>query len=136
MKVAGPAKRIYADIGEVAPMGFTQNGKSYFGFVRRNFYTSIAPFNIETGEIEMGSGKSLKGSNYGLTWSLDGQYLAYIKIQDGHANNPVQFIVQDLKTGEEKKPSNKSFFPAEYSWSPDGKSILVAGMEENQFRGR
>ena len=36
-----------------------------------------------------------------LSWSPDGQYLAYIKINDGNAN-PVQFIVQDLKTGEEQ----------------------------------
>jgi len=134
LKVAGPAKRIYADIGEVVPMGFTQNGKCYFGFSRRNFYTSLSPFNTETGEIEMGSGKSLKGSNYGVTWSPDGQYLAYIKINDGYANNPVQFIVKDLKTGEEQKPSNKSFFPGGFRWSPDGNSILVAGQEENQFR--
>ena len=132
-RIAGPAKRLYTDIGEVDPMGFTQNGKCYFGFSRRNFYTSLAPFNAETGEVDIGSGKSLKGSNYGLTWSPDGQYLAYIKINDGNAN-PVQFIVQDLKTGEEQNPSNKSFFPAGYNWSPDGKSILVAGKEENQIR--
>ena len=87
-KISGPAKRIYADIGEVAPMGFTQNGNSYFGFSRRNFYTSIAPLNPETGEIELGSGKSLSGSNYGLTCSPDGKYLIYIKIEDRNADNP------------------------------------------------
>ena len=134
-KVAGQAKRIYTGIGEVKPMGFTQNGKCYFGFSRRNFYTSLSPFNTETGEINMGSGKSLIGSNYGVTWSPDGQNLAYIKIEDRNVNNPVQLIVKDLKTGEEQKPSNKSIFPVGgFRWSPDGKSLLVGGMEENQFR--
>jgi Tol biopolymer transport system component len=128
-RIAGPAKRIYTDIGEVSPMGFTQNGKCYFGFSRRNFYTSIAPFNAETGEIDIGSGNSLKGSNYGLTWSPDGQYLAYIKLDDD-----ISLFVRDIKTGEEHKPSNKSFGPHGHSWSPDGKSILVVGREENQLR--
>ncbi|MDH5743743.1 MAG: tetratricopeptide repeat protein, partial [Candidatus Aminicenantes bacterium] len=36
-KPSGPVKRIYTDIGEVQPMGFTQNGDCFFGFNRRNF---------------------------------------------------------------------------------------------------
>ncbi len=127
-KITGPAKRIYADIGEVVPMGFTQNDKCYFGFVRRNFYTSLAPLNAETGEIDLVSGKSLKGSNYGLTWSPDGQYLAYLKLDD-HRN----FVIQDLETGEEQKASDITLIPFGFSWSPDGNSILVVGMEKNQL---
>src|SRR4030065_1868760 len=44
-KPTGLPERIYADIGDVSPVGFTQNGKCYFGFVRRNFNSYIAPFN-------------------------------------------------------------------------------------------
>lgn len=129
---AGPAKRIYTDIGEVTPMGFTQNDKCYFGFSRRNFYTSIAPFNLETGEISLESGISLKGSNYGVLWSPDGRYLAYIKIDDGNVD-PVHFIVQDLKTGEEHRLI-KTLYPGSYSWSPDGNSILLAGKEKDKLQ--
>ena len=132
-KLSGPAKRIYADIGEVSPMGFTQNGKCYFGFVRRNFFTNIAPFDAEKGEIEVGSGKSLKGSNYGITWSPEGKYLAYIKIDDGNAENPAQLIVRDLKTGAEHKIANNIYSPY-YSWSPDGNSILVVGLEKSKLQ--
>jgi len=128
-KISGPAKRIYTDIGDVVPMGFTQNGKCYFGFVRRNFYTSIAPFNAETGEIDMGSGKSLKGSNYGLNWSPDGQYLSYLNLDDGRKS-----VIQDLKTGEEHKPYDKTLIPFGFSWSPDGNSFLLVGKEENQLQ--
>ncbi|NQU81748.1 MAG: PD40 domain-containing protein, partial [Bacteroidetes bacterium] len=126
---SGPAKRIYADIGEVSPMGFTQNGKCYFGFARRNFYTSIAPFNAEKGEIEMGSGKSLKGSNYGIIWSPDGQYLTYLNIEDS-----IRLIVHDLKTGKEQEPAKEILRPWEIKWSPDGNSILVVGWERSQHR--
>jgi len=128
-RITGPAKRIYSDIGEVSPMGFTQNGKCYFGFSRRNFYSSLAPLNAETGEVDIGSGKSLKGSNYGLTWSPDGQYLAYIKLDDD-----ISLFVRDIKTGEEHKPSNRTFQPYGFRWSPEGNSILIVGKEENQLR--
>jgi Tol biopolymer transport system component len=132
-KVSGPARRIYADIGEVVPLGSTNEGNSYFGFVRRNFYTSIAPFNSKTGEIELGSGKALKGSNYGVIWSKDGQSLAYIQIDDGNAN-PLQFIVQDLKTGGYNKPLIETLYPSWWSWSPDGKSILLLGREIDKLQ--
>jgi Tol biopolymer transport system component len=133
-KVAGPAKRIFADIGEVESMGFTQDGDCYFGFSKRNFYTSITPFNPINGKIEMGSGKSLMGSNYGVNWSPDGLNLSYIRIYDGNANHPVQFIVQEVETGVENKPLNDTFYPGAHSWSPDGKKILVAGRDRKKLQ--
>jgi Tol biopolymer transport system component len=133
-KPSGPARRIYTDIGEVSPMGFTQNGNCYFGFVRRNFFTNIAPFDAEKGEIEVGSAKSLKGSNYGVTWSPDAQYLAYIKIEDRNPDNPVQLVVRDIKTTEEQESVNDILRPWDIEWSPDGNSILVVGWEKSQLR--
>jgi len=130
-KPSGPAKRIYTDIGEVEPMGFTQNGNCYFGFSRRNFYTSIAPFDAETGDIKVESGKSLKGSNFWLIWSPDGQYLAYINIED---RNTLQLTVQDLKTGREQKLADNTLLPLGAIWSPDGNSIMVVGFEKSKFQ--
>lgn len=128
-KIAGQVKRIYTDIGEVKPMGFTQNGNCYFGFARRNFYTSLLPFNTKTGEIEMGAGESLEGSNFGVTWSPDGHSLAYIKLDDDISLN-----VRNIETGEVHEPSNKTIKPYGFRWSPDGSSILVVGREENQLQ--
>jgi Tol biopolymer transport system component len=131
-KPSGSAKRIYTDIGEVTPMGFTQNGNCYFGFVRRNFNTYIVPFNSETGELKEGSGKSLIGSNIWIKWSPDGQYLAYIK-ENAKADNPWQLTIQDLKTGEERKIANNLLYARMPCWSPDGNSILVQGTEKNKY---
>lgn len=125
-------KRIYVDIGEVSPIGFTQNGSCYFGFSRRNFNTYTVPFNSETGELKEGSGKSLIGSNFWIKWSPDGQYLAYIK-ENAKADNLWQLIIQDLKTGEERKIANNLFLARMPCWSPDGMSILVQGSEKNKF---
>ncbi|MCJ7716871.1 MAG: tetratricopeptide repeat protein, partial [Anaerolineales bacterium] len=62
-KRSGPVKRIYHDIGEVLPVGFTQNGDCFFGFYRRSFNTYLTPFNAEKGEPNEQSGKPLLGSN-------------------------------------------------------------------------
>jgi Tol biopolymer transport system component len=126
-KPSGPPGRLYADIGEVEPMGFTRDGKCYFGFVRRNFYSGIAAFNEETGKVNLGEGKSLEGSNLGLLWSPDGQNLAYLKLGED-----ISLIVNDLKTGEEKEPAKDILRPWEISWSPDGNSLLVVGWEKSQ----
>ena len=133
-KPLGSAKRIYADIGEVSPMGFTQEGECYFGFSRRNFYSGLAPFNKETGEIDLETSQSFEGQNFLLTWSPDGQYLAYIKIEDKSKGNPVKLFVQDAKSGKEFQPDNNTLQVSSYKWSPDGKSILVIGREIDKLQ--
>ncbi|MCK5277050.1 MAG: PD40 domain-containing protein, partial [Cyclobacteriaceae bacterium] len=132
-KASGPVKRIYTDIGEVQPVGFTEKGDCFFGFSRRNFNAYIAPFDVETGELKEKSGKSLLGSNFWVKWSPDGQYLTYIK-EDSKADNPWQLTIQDLKTGEERKLGDNLRSARSPSWSPDGNSIIVVGTDNNKFR--
>ena len=132
-KPSGPAKRIYSNIGEVRPVGFTQNGDCYFGSSRHKFNTYLAPFNAQTGIIKEASSKSLKGSNFWVEWSPDGQYLAYVKLET-EDDNPYQLFVQDLKTGKERNlMGNLSRTRTPY-WSPDGNKILVVGFEESKFQ--
>ncbi len=130
-KPSGPVKRIYSNIGEVRPVGFTQNGDCYFGSSRHKFNTYIAPINAQTGDIKEASGKSLKGSNFWVEWSPDGQYLAYIKLD---ADNPYQLMVQDLTTGKERKLTENLSRSRTPCWSPDGNKILVVGFEESMFQ--
>jgi len=125
-KPSGLPKRIYTDIGEMEPMGFTQNGDCFVGFSRQNFNTYIAPFNAETGELKEASGKSIIGSNYWVKWSPDGQYLVYTKER--------QLTVQDLKTGSERKLADNMFFATTPCWSPDGNSILFVGFEQSKLQ--
>ena len=133
-KPSGPAKRIYADIGEVKPMGFTRDGKCYFGFVRRNFYSGLAPFNTETGKVDLESGQSLESQKYGITWSPDGQCLAYIKLKDNTRGNHLKLFLQDVKTGKEYQPDDNMLEISSYSWSPDGNSLLVRGRELSKLQ--
>lgn len=125
-KPSGPAERIYADIGDVRPVGFSESGDCFVGFSRRNFNAYIAPFNLKTGELKEKSSKPFLGSVIYVTWSPDGQYLAYIRM-GGTTNNPWQLTIQDLKTGEERKLATDLFTANSPCWSPDGNSILVIG---------
>ena len=125
-KPSGLPKRIYTDIGDMEPMGFTQNGDCFVGFSRQNFNTYIAPFNAETGELKEASGKSIIGSNYWVKWSPDGQFLVYTKER--------QLTVQDLKTGSERNLADNMFFATTPCWSPDGNSILFVGFEQSKLQ--
>jgi Tol biopolymer transport system component len=130
---SGEPKRIYNDIGQVDPVGFTQNGDCYFGFNRRNFYAYVAPFNAETGEVQEKSGRTLSGSIIGAQWSPDGRYLAYIKMNE-RTPSPLQLTIQDLKTGEERQASENLGMSMSLCWSPDGNSILVTGVAKDKIR--
>ena len=127
-KPSGLPERIYTGIGEVEPMGFTQNGDCFVGFSRQNFNTYMAPFNVETGELKEASGKSILGSNYWVKWSPDGQFLVYIRER--------QLTVQDLKTGSERKLAENMFLSMAPCWSPDGNSIAIFGFEKSKFQSK
>ncbi len=130
---SGEPKRIYNDIGQVDPMGFTQNGDCYFGFNRRNFYAYVAPFNVETGELQERSGRTLSGSIIGAQWSPDGRNLAYVKMNE-RTPSPLQLTIQDLKTGEERQAAEDLGMSMSLCWSPDGNSILVTGVARDKIR--
>jgi len=129
-KPSGPEKRIYTNIGDVSPMGITDNGDCYVGFSRRNFNAYLAPFNPETGKVDPESGTPISGSNFGLEWSPDGQSLAYVK----ESKDSWHLIVRDLKTGIERQFAENLQLCEFPRWSPDGKSILVMGFEKDRFR--
>jgi WD40 repeat protein len=130
-KQSGSLMRIYADIGEAEPMGFTPSGDCFLGFHRSNYTACIVPFNFEEGVVKEESGKSLSGSNTFVKWSPDGQYLAYTK-ENIKTNNPWQLTIQDISTGEEHKVANNLLTSRSPCWSPDGKSILVVGHDKTK----
>jgi Tol biopolymer transport system component len=127
---SGPEKRIYTDIGAVMPVGFSQNGDCFIGFSRRNFNALLAPFDPGPGELQEKSAKVLLGSNYGIGWSPDGRSLSYIKMS-GNAANPMQLVIQDSISGEERRLADNLNLTQSPCWSPDGNSLLAIGFEKS-----
>lgn len=121
-KPSGMEKRIYADIGEVSPVGFARNGDFFFGFIRRILNTFIAPFNPETGEIDERSRRTILGSPWNVGWSPDGRFLTYGR------------NIEDLKTGEKRRFAENLNFSHPVRWSPDGNTILVIGRDKDKIR--
>lgn len=130
-KPSGPSKRIYADLGEVQPMGFTENGDCYFGLSRGNVNTYLAPFNAANGDINEKSGKIISGTNLWMSWSPDGNFLTYIKAGEKNSNG-WQLTIQEIKTGMEHKLANNLAIAWSPCWSPNGNSILVVGIDKNK----
>ncbi len=133
-KPLGTPKRIKPDLGQVSPMAFTQNGSFYFSIFTRRFTTQIAPFDLKTGKVQDQLSKTLLGSNHSAEWSPDGEYLTYVTEQTepagpGWYHRPLHIL--HLKTGEERELTGEIEVKVP-RWSPDGRSILFTGYDNNR----
>ncbi len=125
-KSTGNVNRIFANIGEIRPMGFSQNGDYFYSHMSSNYYSFIAPFNPGKIEIKEKSATPLPGSGYLVKWSPDNQYLSYIKtVKAENLDHQWQLMIRELKTGKERTLAQNLKKVTTYSWAPDGKSILI-----------
>jgi Tol biopolymer transport system component len=129
-KLLGSPIPVKRDIGQITPMGITQNGSFYFNLHTRYFATHIAPFDSETGKFQVQSSKPLLGSNFSPEWSPDGEFLAYVteqRMTRGRLyHRPLRIL--NLKTGKERELASE-LTVREPRWSPDGRYILVPGYD-------
>jgi Tol biopolymer transport system component len=133
-KPLGEPKRIKTGLGQVSPMAFTQNGSFYFSNYTRKFTTQIAPFDLETGKVQEQLSKILLGSNSSAEWSPDGEYLTYVTEQTesagpGYYHRPIHVL--NPGTGEEQELAG-DFEARIPRWSPDGRSVLFIGYDNNR----
>ncbi|MBN1362285.1 MAG: PD40 domain-containing protein [Sedimentisphaerales bacterium] len=125
----GMAKLVSRDIGDVAPVGFTENGSYCYRLAYNygNVYT--ATVNFTTGQLlSMPAPLEATGFNLGADWSPDGKYLAY-RSQPAPvvAPEPGVIRIRSLATGEERELLHK--IPTLFRcirWSPDGRSLLAS----------
>ncbi len=130
----GSPKRIKSDIGQISPMGLTQDGSFYFDISSRLFNTYIATLDLETGKVLAPLNQPFIGSNFFPEWSPDGEYIAYVS-EEIRPGGPGFFDdilhVRSLKTGQEREVSCELKRLRNPRWSPDGRSILVSGYDKN-----
>ncbi len=114
---------VYDNIGQVGPIGFTQDGAYYY---KALWFSN----NVYTATVDLRKGKVLSGPEpvqHGLggcpAWSPDGKYLAYCV---WHPDGFSRIHIRPLETGKERVIETD--LPGGIRWliwSPDGQSLLA-----------
>jgi Tol biopolymer transport system component len=126
-KTEGPPRKIWRDLGEVEPAGFTREGSLFYTGSTRWSNTSIASFDPATGTARLDAAVPLLGSNRWPRWSPDGRHLAFVTESQVTEGKYGSINVRDLRTGQQRELATdlKAMFMGD--WSPDGRSLLVSG---------
>ncbi len=119
------------------PMGFTRDGSLYYWLGTPAVDVYVATLDFEAGKVLAPPTKRslrFEGSNFAPFWSPDGKYLAYASRRS--ALETYLLVIRSIESGQERDLSPKSLrmrgahAQAAPRWSPDGRSILVAGEAE------
>ena len=129
----GPPQLVKRNIGLVKPQGFARDGSYYYGVVTGTSNVYTAEFDPSTGKAAADPVKiSLlhEGRSRGPAWSPDGKYLSYaVAREPGRRIQSWTLVIRTVETGEEREIplplTNYRRLVAR--WSPDGRSLLVAG---------
>ena len=131
-KPQGSPELVQKDVGRSNPLGFTRAGACYYG-------TYAGAHEVYTAEIDLASGKLVSppqpasrrwvGISRTPDWSSDGKFLAYLR--------GGQIVIRSAETGEERelKPKARSLRGLALRWAPDGKFLVVPGIDNEGRRG-
>jgi Tol biopolymer transport system component len=129
-KPLGSPRRIKGEIGQVEPLGFTQDGSYYFGLSTRWYNTHIATLDFSTGKSLAPLKQPIVGSSFNPEWSPDGEYLAYVTEEtkpEGLGVFDHVLHIRSLKAGKDREVPCELRRIRNPRWSPDGRSIVVTG---------
>ena len=139
----GSPKLIKENVGPIQPLRFTTDGNYYYNLLTgHSLDVYIAALDSATGQ-PLGApalvSDRLRGSNTLPEWSPDGQHLAYLPRRGGpESGEPYDIItIRSLETDQERELTPQLAFleDTRLRWSPDGRSFLVSGEENDGHRG-
>jgi Tol biopolymer transport system component len=115
-------------IGEVWPMGFTEDGSLFYYNYTLQYNSAVAPFDESTGTVALDEAEPIlvRGSNQRPAWSPNGEQLAFV--ERGQGRKEILHVL-NMRTGEDHTRA-ESIQPATTgtpTWFPDGRSLLVLG---------
>jgi len=136
-KPASVSKRVLTNIGDIDPMGFTRNGSLFFSVLINVFESFIVPLDSETGMVSINSQTPISGQKFGCTWLPDGESMVCCQYNQGpeaQRNRNINIAVLNSKTGESRiLAGNLNIIYRQLRLSPDGKSIIVFGRDEQRL---
>ena len=131
----GQAQLVRRDVARLRPLGVTAQGRLYYGTQTGMVDVYVARTDAETGLIEekpVPANPQFIGSNLSPAWSPDGKLLAYVS-QRGDLDSTRGSRLLVLRTaanGEERTITPEMAFFIGPRWSPDGRSILLRGSDD------
>jgi len=136
----GVPEIVKKDAGSLWPMGITKNGLLYYSVSTGSEDVYIAKLDFTKGIVLTQPEKFIRRSTSGNsspTFSPDGNSIAFVSEVGPRAGGRGRRVlcIRSLKTGEERELSPKLNGINRLSWSPDGRSILVSGLNEKNQQG-
>lgn len=141
-KAHGLPTLIKQNVGRIEPLRFTTDGNYYYNLATGRLDVYITALDPATGQA-LGApalaSDRFRGGNTLPEWSPDGQYLAYLSRRGAPESGVRSSIIaiRSLETGQERELTPQLAFleDTRLRWSPDGRSFLVSGEDNDGHRG-
>jgi len=119
-------------------LGLSRDGKLFYGISTGSSDVFIAPIDPATGEALGPPVKAVskyETFNASPDWSPDGQFLACHSTRGIPDNESPVLLIRSMRTGEVRELTPKTpggrLAPYYLRWSPDGRTIIGTGRDEN-----
>ncbi len=131
----GAPRLVRRDLGRFLPLGITAAGELVFGL--RSGEVDVFVTTLETPARHAHRvTQRFPGRNTAPAWSPDGQAIAYLSRRgsENFGQESRAIVIRRLDSDDERELLPKLAHLERVRWSPDGKSLLVSG-SDNQGRG-
>ena len=137
-KAKGAPELVRDNVGNILPLGMTGDGKLYYGLATGSSDVYVSPIDPATGKVTGQPEKAIRKYetfNSAPDWSPDGQFLACRSSGGKAANESPVLLIRSMPTNtvRELVPKTPMGRLNYYwlRWSPDGRSFLGIGLDEN-----
>jgi Tol biopolymer transport system component len=127
-------RRIMTNIGDLDPVGLTEDGSLYYLLSKNNYESFIIPCEGNGTKVSMNSRTSLPGQVFDVSWLPDGEsILCYGFIPEKFKRRGLQnlFVVNSV-TGEARALATNLTTSGQLRISPNGKSVLIFGFDQQR----
>ena len=128
------------DVGRLAgALGLTANGALFYRLQNGMIDVYVQPVHSDYTASDAANpvSSTLVGTNMSSEWSPDGTQLAYVAMRGLIQNDRYSrvLVVRDIESGRERnlRPALSAFIQPR--WSPDGRKILVRGIDAHNREG-